>query len=175
MWLPIIICLAAVALLLGPILLMQPTARQRREAALRQGAQQAGLRVHLQPTPRGADCRAPNCVAYCLPWEDGRLGRNAWMLVRRSYEHELHAAGRWDWQGDPAPEALAVLSPLLTSVPDSLFAVAAGPQGLCGYWLENGSDAEVERIAAWLHQSAARLRKSAARPSKSTARLGGRG
>ncbi|NIB41292.1 hypothetical protein HBA55_16945 [Pseudomaricurvus alkylphenolicus] len=160
MWLTILIVGCAVALLLGPIMLMQPTAGQRRQAALRQCAADNGLRVHLQPPPEGADGteKLNSSAMYCLPWKRAKDARNVWVLVRRAYEHELHAFGRWDWQGEGAGSvSMAMMADRLKRLPAPVFAVASGPQGLCCYWSELGDEAVVRELAQWLQQTAGAL------------------
>ncbi len=152
MWLPIIICLGAAALLLGPILLMQPSAGQRREARLRQCAADQGLRVHLQVPPVGTEVprHIKSMPMYCLPWTEQADTRHQWSLVKKNYTHELHCAGQWDWSVGCESRDVNFVLPALDRVPAKVVAVAAGPQGLCVYWSEIGSEADVEAIATWL-------------------------
>jgi len=160
MWLPILICLGAAALLLGPILLMQPSAGQRREAKLRQCALEKGLRVHLQVPPTGAD--VPNYVKtmamYCLPWTEQGDTRHVWTLVKKNYSHELHCHGRWDWGIKCESRDVSPVLSLIDQVPEKVIAIAGGPQGLCGFWSEIGSEADVEAISEWLHSTAEKLK-----------------
>ncbi|MAZ89773.1 MAG: hypothetical protein CL693_19225 [Cellvibrionaceae bacterium] len=155
MWLPIVICLAAVALLLGPIMLMQPSAGQRREALLRQRAIDLGLRVHLQVPPTGTDVarHIKSLPMYCLPWTDQRDTRHAWSLVKKKYEHELHCQGRWDWEMKSENPNVNQILGRLEGAPEKVMAVVGGPQGLCGFWNELGSETDVEEIAQWLKES----------------------
>ncbi len=161
MWLPIVICLAAVALLLGPIMLMQPSAGQRREARLRQRALDLGLRVHLQVPPIGTDVarHIKSLPMYCLPWTDQRDTRFVWSLVRKKYEHELHCQGRWDWETKSESSQSEKILTILEGAPDKIMAVVGGPQGLCGFWNELGSETDVDEIAQWL-KDASELIKS---------------
>ncbi len=164
MWLPIIICLAAVALLLGPILLMQPSASQRRQAKLRQLAQSRGLRVHLQRPPEGANVDDPNMMPmYCLPWNEQKDVRNVWSLVKKPYTHELHASGYWDWAKAPEhyseQQYWSSFWPLLDQLPQRVVALSSGPQGLCCYWSELGGEGLVDDIAQWLEQASATIKR----------------
>lgn len=156
MWLPIIIIALAVAMVVGPIMLMQPTQQQRREAARRQHAAALGLRVHLQPPPEGSKIEAKQVAMYCLPWQEAKQGRNSWCLVKRPFEHELHFLGAWDWQIKPTtalPEA-AIDAHSLSTLPEGVIAIAAGPQGLCCYWQERGELERVDQISVWLQDTA---------------------
>lgn len=160
MWLPILICLGAVCLIAGPILLMQPTPAERREALLRQQALKEGLRVHLQPPPAGSNLPGePRFAAmYCLPCKDNEEARNKWTLVKKGYRHDLHVAGFWDWQQETRQIDLVRLRSSLESVPDGVFAVASGPQGLCCYWSERGGVEGVRAVADWLKETSLALK-----------------
>jgi len=159
MWIPIIICLAAVALILGPILLMQPTPSERREAKLRKLAMDCGLRVHLQQYPAGAEGegRSKTIASYCLPWADKKDARKAWVLVKTKYEHGLHFDGRWDWDKKAEGLKLDALKQCLDTVPERVVAISSGPQGLCCYWNELGGEGIVGDIDAWLKQASVQL------------------
>lgn len=162
MWLPILICLGAAALLLGPILLMQPSAGQRREARLRQRAADQGLRVHLQVPPEGTDVprHIKSMPMYCLPWTEQGDTRHVWSLVKKKYVHELHCHGLWDWSVACASRNVDCVLQTLDQVPPKVVAVAGGPQGLCVYWSEIGPDNDVDTISTWLHETLAVLKAS---------------
>ena len=152
MWLPILICLAAVALLLGPIMLMQPSAAQRREAGLRQRAIENGLRVHLQVPPEGTQSPLKNKALpmYCLPWTEQADTRHTWGLVKKPYAHELHWAGKWDWAIRSENRNVERVMVVLESAPEKVLALVSGPQGLCAFWSELGSPDDVDEISNWL-------------------------
>jgi len=156
-WLTIIICIGAVALLVGPIMLMQPTGADRHLANLRNHALKQKLRVHMHTVPAGADYkgRAKNLAMYCLPWDNQKDTRSSWLLVRKGFEHDLHAFGNWDWE-QQAPAGIDVnLAPHLSSLPDSVIALTSGAQGLCCIWTEKGGKSAVEQLAQWLTATAA--------------------
>ncbi len=165
MWLPLLICLGAIALLVGPIMLMQPTRSQRRLAQLREAAMAAGLRVHLQAPPAGAKIAsgAALVAAYCLPWKESVMAKSVWQLVKKGFAHELHAAAEWDWSEAPGQFDWSAFRPCLEQVPAKVFAIASGPQGLCCYWTEQGDSEDVQLIAAWLEASAKVLRNAGKR------------
>ena len=161
-WLPIIICLAALALILGPVMLMQPTPAQRREASLRKEAANQGLRVHFQPIPEGCDFKSRNkqAITYCLPWQHQADIKNQWLLVRKRFAHDLHFADQWDWVQQPSAAMepqLEALRGALGDIPEFVFAVSSGPQGLCGFWSEQGREEQVRDMGQWLKNSAPKL------------------
>ncbi len=155
-WLPVVIVLMAVAMVVGPVMLMQPSARQRREASLRSRAESLGLRVHLLPLP-GSKTPGQLSPAYCLPWRRDNADLSAWLLVRGNYEHALNFSGVWQWQqGMEAGSAWhePVLK-LLPQLPACVQAVGNGPQGLCLYWDELGGSGRVDELGDWLSRLAA--------------------
>ncbi len=161
MWLPILIVCMAIAMILGPIMLMQPTQQQRRSAARRQHALSLGLRVHLQPPPVkcGLGPEVKQVAMYCLPWKDSRMGRSQWVLVRTRFSHDLHFCGAWDWEvkADEKWQLSGLNADHLALLGDDILAVAAGPQGLCCYWRESGDLDRVDSVAVWLKDTADQL------------------
>lgn len=159
MWIAVLLCLGAIALFLGPLMLMQPTASQRREAKLRKQALDLGLRVHLQQIPKeiAADSRSKTIASYCLPWENKKDANNVWILVKTKYSHGLHFHGPWNWEKEAEGGNLIALQQSLETIPERVVAIASGPQGLCCYWNEQGGDAVLEEINTWLRATAAQL------------------
>jgi len=148
----ILILIGVVSLVLGPIMLMQPTQAERRLARLREVAAQAGLRVHLQPLPSTvhSDDRVGMAAMYCLPWQEQKHARATWLLTKRGYSHELHFDGLWEWHGKDREASEHSLRDAMAKIPPKVLAVARGPQGLCCYWTELGNEGDVKVIAAWL-------------------------
>ena len=154
MWMPILIILAAVSLLVGPIMLMQPTKQQQLQARLRGRAAKLGLRVQLAGKPAGLPQEG---AFYCLPWEHVEDAKQLWFLRRMSYAHDLHIAGYWEWRQRDDTVAEALLADVLTTIPEEIFSLNAGPQGLCVYWSERGGEARLDQIEEWLRLQMARL------------------
>ncbi len=152
MWLPIIVCIGVVALLVGPIMLMQPSGADRRLAGLRSIALKHGLRVHMHAIPEGADYqgRSNSLAMYCLPWRHQRDTRVNWLLIRKKFNHEIHAFGCWDWQVEAPESVSANLGEYLAKLPETVVGLVAGAQGLCCIWTERGTEDTVQEIADWL-------------------------
>lgn len=161
MWVPLLIVVLAACMVIGPIMLMQPTESQRRLIKRRETAQKLGLRVHLVPVPEGIknDEGSRQLAMYCLPWKTPERARIQWTLVRRQFSHGMHFCGVWDWDGEAAPvtDQQALSEADFAALPETVVAVAAGPQGLCCYWRERGSPQVVAAIAAWLESHAAAM------------------
>lgn len=92
--LPVIIIGLALCLVIGPIMLMRPSARQTFLAKLRQEAAQQQLSVAVSVWPERLN--APlGLMRYGLrqPRLPAHLGAAMW--VREAYSHEVHLADYW--------------------------------------------------------------------------------
>ncbi|BFM11467.1 hypothetical protein R50072_16200 [Simiduia litorea] len=157
-WTSWLIIIAVVALAVGPVMMFQPSAGQKKLARMRAFANRQGVRVALAsmaiPELLGSAC-------YSLPWVDRSLQGLGWQLIRKSYPHEIHLNDFWSWQSEEATASVKqVLHQQLPLLPDSVVSVIASPGGLGVYWRESGSDKELEFLLVWL-QETQRLLKSA--------------
>ena len=103
MWTPIIIIALAVAMVVGPVMLMRPSRLQQRQSRLRQYALEQGLRVQLQPLPDGAASPDERQMlpVYLLPPAPAAGGSRRlppWLLIRHAISHDIHFSGHWDWR-----------------------------------------------------------------------------
>lgn len=163
MWITIIAIGLALAMMIGPIMIMQPSQRQRRLARLRELALECGLKVRTLNMPQGS-VRAGEAVSlYCLPLSNEKPQKETWLLLRQAFSHGAHFKDDWDWADDrEAPPAWhAALQQALAELPASVVAVEAGGFSLGVAWLESTGDKRPEdavaEIAQWLRQLAASL------------------
>ena len=90
----VVVLVAVFCLLVGPILMLKPSPRQRQLAAFRAQGIDLGLKVStvvLDGTPY---------TVYTAPWpeeRDFRFGAAPWTLVRKPYEHAIHLPRVWDY------------------------------------------------------------------------------
>jgi hypothetical protein len=77
----ILVIIGVVAMVFGPVMMMQPSKLERRQAKLRALASQLGLRVHLQPVPETVQMDEPIAMSamYCLPWKEQRHTKSSWL------------------------------------------------------------------------------------------------
>lgn len=157
-WLPWIFVVVAVSLVLGPIMMLRPTIRQRRLALLRRAAQDDGLMVRVVPDPALESRRFT--ASYALAWpavKEKPVIESAWLLVRTNYTHGLHFHNRWDWKGSAAQlshEQKIKLTNLLDELSDGIHAVEVNRQGVACYWDEKvessvSADQAVQVILGW--------------------------
>jgi hypothetical protein len=139
----IVILIITVSLVLGPLAMMRPDPVQKNKEKLRMLARASGVHYSIRNLPKQADEQAapePSPVYFSPPSETQNTP--SWMLVRTSYEHQIHFLGWWAWQGESRATAteLAVLTDHLQDLPDSVRAISAGGKGACVYWSEKGGE-----------------------------------
>ena len=149
-WVPILFIILAVAMAVGPVLMLKPSKRQQGIAKLRARALDMNLQVHMLPLSKGR----LSVPAYCRPWREKGADKAVWVLERMAYQHDLHFYKEWAWQADlvAAPQWHARLNELLPQIPQQLLAIGSGPQGLCCFWDERGGEPVLEEIAAILEK-----------------------
>jgi hypothetical protein len=148
MWVFIIIGIA-VALVVGPAMMMRPSPAQKNKARLRAIALAKNIRVTVRNLPQQpAESEKPSPVpVYFIAPTDHQLD-NDWFLLRASYTHEIHFLDFWVWQGDlRANEAeQTILRKYLPVLPESVRGVSVGSKGICVYWHEQGGDPALLQI-----------------------------
>ena len=141
-----IVILLALGLVIGPVLYLAPTRKDRRLAALRLEARRCGLVVELSSVRNldapaeelvsaGGERRAPvhDSVSYAMPLRARLEHLGPWRLLRSE---------RTGWQFDseresPAgPDVLPALEPLLAGLPGDAVALEMDGGRLACYWLE---------------------------------------
>lgn len=148
-----LIVIAVIALCVGPVMMFQPSARDRRLAALRAEAIAKGARVAL-----GSGTTA-GMTRYLLPWRKKNQQVACWQLMRKNYSHPLHLAEYWALSSGqmPAQPIVDWLVPQLEQLPDSVGAVELAADGVALYWREEGDSRALEPLLAWLNQALNRL------------------
>lgn len=152
-WL-IALVVGVVAMIFGPVMMLQPSPAQRNLETIRKRAMSMGLQVNMRPLPKmPTDNEAPSMTAVyqrlspCAPDE-----HRDWLLIRSTYQHEMNLAGDWAWykEGRPQQELQVWLDNHLRSLPPSIVAVGANLQGYYVYWKETGGDAAFEKLTEFL-------------------------
>ena len=145
----IIIVVVVIALILGPIRMMQPSPAQKNREKLRLAARARGVHFALRNIPQQADEQeAPSPVpVYFISPGKNQTGKG-WMLVRANYKHDIHFLGWWAWQSEVRPSSaeLEVLTTHLPGLPASVCALSSGGEGICVFWEEQGGEAALEQV-----------------------------
>lgn len=151
----LVVLAGVVAMVLGPVMMLQPSTHERRQAALRRLATERGLTVSMKSLPRQVtDLEEPGRMpVYHLPAAKGGGPTVPWMLVSAAYRHEAHFLGTWAWQGGGRAGAREqqLLAEHLPGLPRSAKAVTGDPGGWSVYWSEAGGEEALEPILAMLN------------------------
>lgn len=155
-WQTWLLIIAVVALAVGPVMMFKPSGGQRKLARLRALANQTGLRVRLA-TAKTTELKGT--ALYAMPWRHKQLRALQWVLVRKSYAHEMHLNEHWSWESaEGVTEPIkALLSAEMRRLPSTVMGVSAGPEGLGVNWSERGSEAELRVLMAWLEDVQGKL------------------
>ncbi|MBB5210576.1 hypothetical protein [Microbulbifer hydrolyticus] len=139
-WLPIVAIIFAVVLVVGPVMWLKPSSRERKLADLRQRAAMSGLKVQMQSLP--ASQGTGNAAVYFSQWRNPRRLQTGWGLELQRMSHEMNFDDVWDWRnGREAPESAKLpLKELLSMLPADATAVYANDSGLGVQWRERSGD-----------------------------------
>ncbi len=149
-WMPLIFIVMAVALAVGPIMMMRPTKSQQKLSNLRTQALNSGIRVSVTVWPERFKLSTNRLMRYNLPWQVQKPPLAPVLLIKRNFEHKLHLLDIWDWAdgggtGANAFEQLMLDCPILEDVS----AVGCSPAGVFVDWNERKS-ADLAEIQAFL-------------------------
>lgn len=150
----LIAAVVAVLFVIGPVMAMRPSPRQKQLARLRQSAIAAGLRVRVGDRPGTARGAGPDAVCYGVSWplEDLERVRGSELRAERTGE----GAWRVDaLRGPVSTDCTGALSAALSLMPAGVGTVIVAGSGLAAYWDERGTEADVKRIAQSLQDLAA--------------------
>lgn len=159
----IFLLIGIVAMVVGPIMMLQPSASQRRQENLRTRAAHLGLRVKIVSLPQQiTESEQPAAIpVYCLPHDPPGKSHSQWLLLRGAFAHEAHFFESWQWHGsaEATPLEQAWLRKNLASLPGSVAALECGQQGICVYWTEAGGEKVLEGISALLEGFPGRVKR----------------
>ncbi|WP_043316501.1 hypothetical protein [Microbulbifer sp. HZ11] len=145
-WVPIVVIIFAVVLVIGPVMWLKPSSRDRKLAELRHKAASAGLKVQMQTLP--AAIGEGTAATYFSQWRNPRRLNTGWVLEMQRMSHEMHFEGTWDWRkGRAAPEAAQPpLRELISMLPSDVTAIFANDSGLGVQWRERTGDVGFAKI-----------------------------
>lgn len=163
-WLAIVIVCLSMAMIIGPIMIMQPTSRQRNLAKLRTKAAKMGLRVHM------LKLRDDAIAAYELRWPFSEKVKKrilSWQVEKMSYEHDIHLARYWHVSGEQAlpAELQKALPAMLAKLPEGVRVVEVTRVGVRCYWNERGGEQTLQALAAWMDEFVQFMEPYIPRPS----------
>jgi hypothetical protein len=142
----LIIC--TIALVVGPVVMMQPSQRDRKLSQLRLAAAEKGLRVRLA-TFNGPSGKQSLAV-YSLALLSVETQRQEWTIQRQAFAHELHFEPQWDWMDKQHPAAKplhSILHQYLSSLDQSIMAIEMTQTSIGVYWTEKNIEvAQIESL-----------------------------
>ena len=152
MWVVIIVILV-VAMMVGPIMMMQPSKSQKRLAALRQEAVTLGLHVNsstLKETDGGS------CWFYWLSLPEKSTVAPLF-LERKPYAHGLHVAQFWAIESGVVDSHFqSALEAYLGALPASVLGFEINAKALGVHWTELGG----QDVLVALNNELQRLQKA---------------
>jgi len=142
--------------IVGSMMWMMPSPRQRVQAILRQHAMRSGLQVQISNLlfPRAigehvADER--HCTAY-------RLGRTKscsasgyipWHVFRLQAHANTGLPAGWCWgkgEGDFDADKLGLIAQMINAMPADVYSIESTPVAVSVYWNENGKQETVDQM-----------------------------
>ena len=156
-WLVIVLIIFAI---IGSMMWMMPSPRQRVQALLRQCAMRSGFQVQivriLLPRALGealADER--NCVAYRLPRgpKNSKSSLIPWQIFQLTSHANVGLPDGWSWskgEGQLDAAALAVIKELIPLLPKDVYGLESTPVSVSVFWEEHGTPETVDLIQTLL-------------------------
>lgn len=157
-WMLIVLVLLAIV---GSMMWMMPSPRQRAQAILRQKAMREGFQVQiariLLPRALGqmtADER--DCVAYRLPrLGDAPATTEPWQIFNLQSHANVGLPDNWSWnRGEErlSESALELINRLIDQLPDDVYGIESTPVSVSVFWEERGTPETVTELKQQLQQ-----------------------
>lgn len=155
----LLIVLLAVALVVGPIMFLQPSVRDRRLIKLRQQAAELGLKIYMADYAVGN--QREDVAVYSLI---SALPKTtpSWCLLRRSFQHDAHFHHDWDWSQDIptlSAEEQQSWKYFLDQLPQDIVGVEVDNKHLGVWWRELSNDITPSDILSWLKEKENLIKK----------------
>lgn len=144
-WLLVFIFLI-IAMIVGPIMLMRPSKRDKRIAALRQKAAMQGMQVRLNQYQNGS------VTVYSLGVKRPKDAAK-WQLVKQIYKHEIHFYNQWQFvKNTPSllPAQSTKLKQLIDTLNDSFVGLETGSDTIGIWWNESFGSGSVDEVKSLL-------------------------
>jgi type II secretory pathway pseudopilin PulG len=133
----IILIIGAIALAVGPVMMLQPSQRSRRLSELRQAAAQLSIRIRLSTITLPLGKKEVAVYSLSLPTND--TVRSQWALIKQDYTHGANFHNEWAWENpkQAAPDFQhATLREILASLDCSIVGIEMTHNTLGVYWHE---------------------------------------
>ncbi|MCR8921756.1 hypothetical protein NO559_03170 [Dasania sp. GY-MA-18] len=162
-----LIIVIIMAVVIGPIMWMMPSARQRQQMAVRQYALAQGFTIKVTDLPQSHRQRVrkepvKQGVVYRLPLQQDRplVMSQVYCLSRGIIDDVQEPQSTdYEWQGQPLNEAETWFTEALQQCPRTAVAIEYSAAGVGCYWQERGGEAAVEQIKVALQQLRKQLKQ----------------
>jgi len=149
MWVTWLVVILVVAMVVGPVMMVRPSRSANKLADIRLLANQAGITVRtLSPkTGQGSQRGA----VYSMPLRGRFREVPQWQLERKSFSHDAHFRGVWDWIGDGRadPSTEMALRDIIDAIAPCYSSMECNPAGVGVGWDERCADGqEKDSVAA---------------------------
>lgn len=142
-----IVLLFVLAMIVGNLMWLRPSPRERAYASQREHAKAAGFTVQLRQAPEWLELpvgeRMVGHYQLMRPMSGARLGRWRWH------------GGLGNWQPVGNPDGWLTPAPWPTPAPAGWLGVEASPNGVVVYWREDGRRESVDLMLGILQEPAA--------------------
>lgn len=141
--------------IIGSMMWMKPSPRQRMQAELRQQAMRLGFQVQISrlTLPRAlgeAFGEERNCVAYRLPRLAKEQGKPPeWQIFRLESHANVGLPEGWSWakgEGYQSETELDRILALIGSLPETVYGIESTPVSVSIYWDELGTPETIEQL-----------------------------
>lgn len=147
---PIVFIVLAIAMAVGPIMIMQPSRRDRRLAELRQKAASLGLQLRL------SDYEGSSVAVYTLPVI---LPKNTptWQIIKQAYAHGLHFYQHWQLSSsstiEMVPATIAdALKAYIDQLPDDIVGIEVSNKIVGIWWQEKPNSVTIDEVKSLLEK-----------------------
>lgn len=152
--------IAVVSLMLGPVMMMQPSKKERRLARIRGSAIANKLKVQSH-----VDDKGEMYAVYTKPWPDYILQSlksrqfPEWRLNRMAFAHDIHFHSVWDWDNKSKTSSVVPgeLAAILDSVNEDITAIEVNRFGASVHWNEYLRGREPQQVIKEIEQLLASL------------------
>ncbi|OMH38729.1 hypothetical protein [Motiliproteus sp. MSK22-1] len=160
-WVIIVLLLLSIV---GSMLWMMPSPKQRVQAMLRQKAVRLGLQVQITRLlfPRALGESLPEertCTAYRLPRTPaktrGKKNTIPWHIFKLESHASVGLPSGWSWskgEGHLNASQLEIIEKIIAELPDDGFSLESTPLAASIYWRENGTPETVDHIYQLLNR-----------------------
>lgn len=141
--------------MLGPVMMMQPSKKERRLARIRNTAIANKLKVQSHVDEKGE-----MYAVYTKPWPDSVLQAlkssqfPEWRLNRMAFTHGIHFHSVWDWDNKTKTSSVSQgeLAPILDSAHVDIAAIEVNRFGASVHWNEYMRGREPQEVITEIEQ-----------------------